>query len=61
MKDRKEEPKFSMRVLTEKHRGKTSNGSLKSNRSTERAQKKTNGKYEVKVVGGVKFMKLKDY
>lgn len=62
MKDKKEEIRFSPRALTEIHMGKTSiNNSVKSNISTKRAQKKVNGKYEVKVVGGVKFMKLKDY
>lgn len=59
--DKKEEVRFSMRVLTEIEMGKTSNGNIKTNRSTKRAQNKGNGKYEVKVVNGVKFMTLKDY
>tara|TARA_R110000772_G_scaffold20466_5_gene56963 strand:- start:117371 stop:117556 length:186 start_codon:yes stop_codon:yes gene_type:complete len=57
----KKEVRFSMNHLTKSKMGDTTNGSIKSNRSTKRAQKKTNGKYTVKIVDGVKHMRLKDY
>lgn len=57
----KKEVRFSMKALTEQKMGKTSNGSVKSNISTKRSQNKTNDKYTVKIVDGVKYMRLNDY
>ena len=59
--DKKEEVRFSMNALTEKKMGKTSNGNIKTNRSTKRAQTRGKSKYTVKIVDGVKFMRLDDY
>jgi hypothetical protein len=57
---KKEEERFSMREVIRQSHGET--GSVKSNRSTERANKKvseTSGKYEVRYVDGIKYMTLK--
>tara|TARA_R110000772_G_scaffold43995_1_gene101180 strand:+ start:7827 stop:8015 length:189 start_codon:yes stop_codon:yes gene_type:complete len=59
--EKKEEVRFSMNALTEKKMGKTTNGSVKANRSTKRAQKRGNSKYTVRIVDGVKYMRLDDY
>jgi hypothetical protein len=62
MSTEKKEVRFSMNHLTKKNMGDSGNGNIKANRATKRAQTKGNSKYIVKVVDGIKYMRLrKDY